>query len=309
LWHLTGNASVEGCTFRGNSQGSFGCVSSELVVRDCVFVENDGEGRGTAMYFEDCSPAVEWCTFARDFAGDGGSGVGCFNNASPTIRFCTFYAMRGSVIRGESNSFPTLERTIIAAADSGQAVECDGTSGATLTCCDLHGNAGGDWVGCIADQYGVSGNFSADPLFCDASHDNFTLAVASPCAPEQSPGGCDLIGAWPVGCETQMEIGETTTLASGLRLGPILPSPARAPVRIACIVPAGRLPTTVVIGIHDLLGRRVRTLLLAHPAPGVQWIDWDGRGESGTVLPTGAYFCRIGTAAEAPTARRLILVR
>jgi hypothetical protein len=29
------------------------------------------------------------------------------------------------------------------------------------------GNGGGDWVGGIADQHGVRGNISADPLFCD----------------------------------------------------------------------------------------------------------------------------------------------
>jgi hypothetical protein len=69
----------------------------------------------------------------------------------------------------------------------------------TLTCCDLYGNAGGDWVNCVEEMYGVDGNFSADPLFCDPDVGDFRLKDCSPCAPAQNPD-CGLIGAWPVGC-------------------------------------------------------------------------------------------------------------
>lgn len=65
---------------------------------------------------------------------------------------------------------------------------------ATLRCCDLHNNAGGDWVGCIAAQLGVDGNLAADPQFCDPGSGDFRIAAASPCAPAQS-GACGLIGA------------------------------------------------------------------------------------------------------------------
>jgi hypothetical protein len=68
---------------------------------------------------------------------------------------------------------------------------------AVLTCCDLYGNPGGDWVGGVADQYGVRGNISADPLFCDPGGDDFRLQEGSPCAPGEE---CGLMGAWPVGC-------------------------------------------------------------------------------------------------------------
>jgi hypothetical protein len=70
-----------------------------------------------------------------------------------------------------------------------------------LTCCDLYGNAGGDWMQDIADQYGIRGNIRADPLFCDPLFGDFTLHEDSPCAPFTPPNEeCDLIGAWPVGC-------------------------------------------------------------------------------------------------------------
>ena len=63
------------------------------------------------------------------------------------------------------------------------------------------GNAGGDWVGTIADQYGIEGNICEDPLFCDPENGDFTLDAASPCAPFSEPNPeCDLIGVWPIGC-------------------------------------------------------------------------------------------------------------
>jgi hypothetical protein len=103
-----------------------------------------------------------------------------------------------------------LENTIIAFNDLGEAILCaDGNSSAHLTCCDLYGNEGGDWVGYIEDQYGINGNISEDPLFCDPESGDFTLHEDSPCAPFTPPNEeCDLIGAWPVGCEpTAVRVG------------------------------------------------------------------------------------------------------
>ena len=51
----------------------------------------------------------------------------------------------------------------------------------------------------MADQYGIRGNISADPLFCAPGEDDFRLQEGSPCAPDYNPD-CGLIGAWPVGC-------------------------------------------------------------------------------------------------------------
>jgi hypothetical protein len=68
--------------------------------------------------------------------------------------------------------------------------------------CDLFGNAGGDWTGCIAGQEKGDGNLALDPLFCDMANGILTLDAVSPCAPGNS-GDCDLIGALPVDCGVQ----------------------------------------------------------------------------------------------------------
>ena len=113
-----------------------------------------------------------------------------------------------------ASSFAILEDTIISHSATGTAVTCDGTSTATLSCCDVYGNAGGDWVGCIADQAVINGNFSADPLYCDPDAGDFTLQLDSPCAP---PGvtGCELVGALPVGCGTTSIDEDTWTRIKG----------------------------------------------------------------------------------------------
>ncbi|MFC1573470.1 hypothetical protein ACFL6M_07735 [Candidatus Eisenbacteria bacterium] len=68
-----------------------------------------------------------------------------------------------------------------------------------LGCCDIHGNASGDYVGAIADQLGIDGNISRDPRFCDRDALDLRLDTLSPCGPDSCE--CGLMGAWPVGCE------------------------------------------------------------------------------------------------------------
>jgi hypothetical protein len=93
----------------------------------------------------------------------------------------------------------TIENTIVAFSDHTVGVACGGGVPPELTCCDLFGNEGGDWVECVADQFGVGGNIAEDPLFCDPGNDDLTLDGDSPCAPLGNPD-CGLIGAWPVAC-------------------------------------------------------------------------------------------------------------
>jgi hypothetical protein len=96
-----------------------------------------------------------------------------------------------------------LTRTIVAFGiwQAEGAVQCMDAASTTLSCCDLYGNEGGNGVGSISRQYGINGNISADPLFCNAGSEDFTLHANSPCAPDSNPD-CGLIGAWPVNCSS-----------------------------------------------------------------------------------------------------------
>ena len=97
-----------------------------------------------------------------------------------------------------------VDRCVLAFQTAGMVVECYVGEVPELTCCDSFGNAGGDWAGtCIEGQEGINGNFSADPLFCDAQGGDFGLEPGSPCLPGHGPhGDCGLIGAFDQGCGT-----------------------------------------------------------------------------------------------------------
>jgi hypothetical protein len=51
-------------------------------------------------------------------------------------------------------------------------------------------------------------------------------------------------------------------------------------------------PVSVSVGVYDLLGRRVRTLLEGSKPAGIHHIAWDGLDGDGIRVPEGVYFCR-----------------
>lgn len=111
--------------------------------------------------------------------------------------FCGNSGPYGGAVGAGSALGLTIDRSILVFSALGEAIHIHPEQVFALTCCDFYGNAGGDWVGGVAEQYGVNGNISADPLFCDAPSEDFRLQEGSPCAPGEE---CDLMGAWPVGC-------------------------------------------------------------------------------------------------------------
>jgi hypothetical protein len=67
--------------------------------------------------------------------------------------------------------------------------------------------------GPIAGMLGVDDNFCDFPQLCNTPLE-FTLCHSSSCAPDNSPGTCGLLGAWPVGCVCTTAVGEGTAAAS-----------------------------------------------------------------------------------------------
>ncbi len=231
---------IANCTFTDNSAqnggGGIGCFNhSSPTLLSCTFANNVAisfDGGGMSCWV-DCSPTLDACTFSGNLAGRSGGGMDlwtsradlsgctfagnaaayagggmhCINTSSPSIVNCTFTDNSagggGGGLYCRYGSSPVLENTIITFSTQGEAISCfDDLSDPILVCSNAYGNAGGDWVGCVAGQNGINGNFSADPLFCDPANGDFTLDVASPCLPGNHPYGedCGLIGALSQGC-------------------------------------------------------------------------------------------------------------
>jgi hypothetical protein len=181
------------------------CEGGTAMLIDVVFSRNSG-WLHPALTLSTTAATLTRVTFIGNMGGYGASFWGC----SPTVTGCTFYdnSYGLTCIDGAS---PILEQTIIA-FNPGGAIYCqDPSSQPALECCDIFGNTGGDWVGCIEEQYGINGNISEDPVFCDPENGDFTLHEDSPCAPFSPPNEeCDLIGAWPVECDGPTSVESTT---------------------------------------------------------------------------------------------------
>jgi predicted outer membrane repeat protein len=188
------------CSFADNTALLGGGMSSDYrsspKLSDCDFSSNYAHGRGGALRC--VSATVEFSTFSDNYAA-GSAAVYC---ESATFINCTFFGNRarakGSMIGYPSGSAPTLLRTIIAFNDTEEAFSFGpayGYSVPTLICCDLYGNAGGDWTEPIEEQLGTNGNISADPLFSDPEAGEFFLWPGSPCHEHSSD--CGRMGAWP----------------------------------------------------------------------------------------------------------------
>jgi hypothetical protein len=203
----------------------------------------------------------------------------------------------------------TLENTIVAFGTQSDAVYCEGGGSATLSCCDLYGNAGGDWVGCIADQYGVNGNISENPLFCNLNNGPFTIAEDSPCAPFSPPNDeCDLIGAWPVEECVPVGINEPSSSSTSLQLLRSAPNPFQTSTIISYVIPVGAEDSPALLRIYDPVGRLVRTLVQTPRPSGSHTVLWDGTNQAGTPVAGGVYFYQLKLNERVQT-KSLILVR
>ncbi len=73
----------------------------------------------------------------------------------------------------------------------------------------------------------------------------------------------------------------------------------------------GSLGSQVDIELFDTQGRRIVQLVEQDTRPGLHWVDWDGRMDSGETAPSGVYFVRARQtgAAGREEVRRLVIVR
>ncbi|MCK4306133.1 MAG: hypothetical protein KAY24_17975 [Candidatus Eisenbacteria sp.] len=264
-------------------------------------------GGGLAHFNSAALASVIGCQFAGNSAESGGA-LELWNSAAH-LQNCTLSdnaAEEGGGLRCNAGSSCELDNSIIAFSTQGEAVGGDGSP--TLVCCDLFGNAGGDWVGVIAGQYGQDGNIAEDPLFCGESHptDPYTLWNDSPCLPEANPA-CGLIGARPEGCSPAASDGFSPVPETVFLARPT-PNPARFNACISYGIPAGHSGCRVRLDVFDPAGRLVRGLVDELQPAGSYRVTWDGANQARSPVPAGVYLCRLSVGGKAVTSR-ILLVR
>ncbi len=202
------------CVFVGNHSGEGGgavsCQGGSAQFEDCQFTDNVAGFGGAVLDWvltgdSHMHSSILFTSFTRSiFVRNRASYGGAMALASHiAITNCTFHDNEGSY--GSAffvcANYASIDNSIISSG-RGRPVSCGYgcPSLINFSCTDIYGNAGGDWVGCIADQLGTRGNFTADPAYCDPPSGDLRLRSESPCAPANSPGGCGLVGALPVAC-------------------------------------------------------------------------------------------------------------
>jgi predicted outer membrane repeat protein len=302
------------CDFENNSTGPYGNgggmfignLSSPSLYR-CRFIHNfANEGGGVFCRFS-ASPILRDCLFADNAASSGG-GLLCEDDSAPTLNNCTFAsnaASNGGAVCCRDISLVTIQNTIIAFSTTGSAVHCEDSASTLLNCCDLYGNAGGDWDGCIADQFGDHGNICDDPIFCDLVNYDLSLHSDSPCAWANNPE-CGYVGALAVGCGNTSDAPED--FDGGRAMLTSTPNPFNPSTRITYSIPNRVGLSHVTLGIYDSSGRLLRSLVDDEQRQGTYSVTWDGRNRRGEPAAAGMYFYQLTLDGEKRT-RQLVLVR
>jgi hypothetical protein len=196
---LESDATVEGCVVTGN--GGDGVVAEgDCLIRDC---EITGNYSGVSLLCFGGSVQV----VNSLVAGNSELGIVAFlDNTNLTVEHNTVVDNRRGLavikmssavqIDVSSNVVVNNEVDGLVAEGSGMPFDCDSI---------IYNNFWGNYHdvcpyrSCAHEVIGYNGNISADPLFCDASTDDFTLAMDSPCL-GTGEGGTDM-GAYGMGCD------------------------------------------------------------------------------------------------------------
>ncbi|MBM3319042.1 MAG: hypothetical protein FJY75_14440, partial [Candidatus Eisenbacteria bacterium] len=184
------------CLFEGNQVGTDGGAlflagGTQHSLHSTIFRLNEAGDDGGAIVVRDVTQlTASWCQFDRNSADDDGGAIYAYDRVTLGLRNSTFSLNRapdGGAVNLNNQCAATVDNSIFAFSEVGAAFHCPGGSTAVLACCDVFGNAGGDWVGCLLGQDAGAGNISLDPLFCDKEQGDLSVGGASHAPPRTTP--------------------------------------------------------------------------------------------------------------------------
>jgi len=309
-------------TAQGNHGGGFYFRESYLAMfTDCTINNNSAGQHGGGIYLDDSYAQFERCTLASNSAASNGGALyldaSALDLAQSTLNANGAAGYGGGI--SALNSIATIVYTVVAFGTDGEAYYREGLGGddPVLGCCDIYGNDGGDWVGCIASQLGQDGNFSADPMYCPAGMPGQDPGIhaLSPCAPGVNPE-CGWVGAWPVACgggarglaEDKPTASDAPVPTLSFRAEPTILSGADGSAAMNYAVPSTARTTRVRLSIYATDGRLVQTLIDAPQAPGSYRVVWNGSHRNADPVPAGVYCARL-TVGDQQLRNRILVLR
>lgn len=178
----TGFPAFAKCRFFGNTAGSADEPTSgiggailardgfaQVVVSDCLFANNSANVGGALCAAYDIGFVLSGCTFVHNTAYVLGAAI-FLDLGISEINGC-IVAYNTGYLALESTSHPL-----------------------NISCTNIFGNDGGNWVEGLEPLEAVNGNMSLDPMFCDFDHRQYNISWESPCAPGNNSCGA-LIGS------------------------------------------------------------------------------------------------------------------
>jgi predicted outer membrane repeat protein len=170
---------------RADTGGAIYCLNHcAPLISNCVFLENRADGDGGALRCAEITRDVHFvnCLFTGNSAGEsGGAAAAC---CCSIVRFegCTVVdnqSKDGSAISCRGLASVRMSKSIVAFHRGAEPFAC-GHCYAHFDSCDVFGNEGGDWVGCLDSLATKYGNFSVDPEFESVESNDFRLRQTSP---------------------------------------------------------------------------------------------------------------------------------
>jgi len=197
---------IQRCRLVGNRARSGGGIAAyvfcEPLVRDCWIADNSGG----AVIFElaNGDAGTTWAEVENTvIVNNQGFGVSVLKGARAWLRNCTL-AYNADAIGAAQQGRVRVNNTIVAFSTGSGISRSDGSACLTLTCNDVYGNTGGNYVGanpsdpCFSGR--GNGDVTVDPCFQNPAGDNYHLEDTSPLCALRGPGSCGVLGAYADPC-------------------------------------------------------------------------------------------------------------
>ena len=131
------------------------------------------------------------------------------------------------------------------------------------------------------------------------------LCFALPaCAGDPPAGTVEFVESWPQ--HTELDHPDLRDAAVDVLVAAT--TDASADVRASAVLALART-ADVKLEIYDARGARVRNLLSGVAESGTRVLVWDGRDDSGSVVPSGVYYARARGGWGATESQRMTLLK